>query len=76
MIPLPFRFVGAKIAGAAMAVLGVVIAFMTAYQRGRRAARQEVATTTAEATARMLDASTNAPKEKQDVVTDLRAGRF
>ena len=76
MIGALLKVVGARALGWTMAGLGVVIAFITAYQRGRTAAKQEVATSTAAANERMLDAATNAPKERTDVAADLRTCKF
>ncbi len=76
MIAAFARIVGVKVIGGVMAALGVIIAFMTAYGRGRRAAQRDVAAASADSTDRMLDAAVNSPKEKRDVAADLRAGKF
>jgi hypothetical protein len=71
-----FTLVSAKVLGWIMAALGAVIAFLSIYRSGKSAARNEAAAEGARANERMLDAAVNAPKEKSDVVKDLRAGRF
>jgi hypothetical protein len=75
-MPFILKYVSAKVLGWAMAVIGAVIAFLSAYRSGRKAARAEVDRASAEAGARMTDAAVKAPTEKEDVAKDLRAGRF
>lgn len=71
-----FKLISSKALGWAMAVVGALIAFLSVYQRGKSNARNEVAAESAKSNERMLDAAVAAPKEKEDVVKDLRAGRF
>lgn len=70
------KYISAKVFGWAMAVLGVVIAYITARQQGKAAARAETVAQTAAASKAMADAAVNAPTDKADVAKDLRSGRF
>jgi hypothetical protein len=70
------KLISSKALGWAMAAIGALIAFLSVYQRGKHNARNEVAAEAAKSNQRMLDAAVAAPKEKDDVVKDLRAGRF
>jgi hypothetical protein len=70
------KHISAKVFGWAMAVLGVVIAYITARQSGKTAARVEAVVETAAASKAMTDAAVGAPTDKADVVKDLRSGRF
>jgi hypothetical protein len=70
------RVATAKVLGWVVAIIGVVLAFMSAYNRGKSAARVETAEATAAATTRMTQAATSAPTEKDDVAKDARSGRF
>lgn len=68
--------ISAKMLGWLAAAIGALVMFLSVYRSGKSAARNEAAVEGARANERMLDASINAPKEKDDVVKDLRAGRF
>ena len=64
------------IAAAATAVIGLLTLFAKVKQAGRDEVIKLENERAAEANKRMLDAAVQAPKGKEDVVKDLRAGRF
>lgn len=57
-------------------VVGLLAAFGKARQSGIDYVAKKVNEDTAKATGRMLDAAVQAPKDKADVVKDLRSGKF
>ena len=72
--------IGAKtwayIATAATLVAGVVVALGRAKQAGRNEVAAKVNESSGEAAARMAEAAVQSPKDKDDVVKDLRGGKF
>lgn len=72
--------IGARAWGYMAAAGAVVVGAMLALGRAKQAGRNEVATkvnqSSGEAAARMAEAATQAPKDKDDVVKGLRTGDF
>ena len=72
--------IGAKawayLATAAVAVVGLLAMLGKARKSGIDYVAKKVNEDTAAATSRMLDAVVQAPKDKADVVKDLRSGKF
>lgn len=66
----------AYIAAAGAVVVGLFVILGKARQSGIDYVAKKVNEDTAKATGRMLDASTQAPKDKDNVVKDLRGGKF
>lgn len=66
---------GYMIAAGAL-VIGLLAAFGKARQSGIDYVAKKVNEDTAKAAARMLDAAVQSPKDKADVVKDLRSGKF
>lgn len=79
MIPF-LTSIGARAWGYMLAAGAVVIGLLAALGKAKQAGRNEVAAkvnlASGEAAARMLDAAVQSPKDKADVVKDLRSGKF
>ena len=79
MIPF-LTSIGARAWGYMLAAGAVVIGLFTVLGKARQSGIDYVAKKvnedTAKATGRMLDAAVQAPKDKADVVKDLRSGKF
>lgn len=71
---------GLKVWGYVAAAVAVVAALWTALAKAKQAGRTEVSSAVNQASgaaaARMAEAAVKAPKERDDVVKDLRAGKF
>lgn len=68
--------IGVAIWGYLAAGIAAVVLLVSVWSKGRKSVRTEVEAETASANRRMLDAAMRAPQEKDDVVKDLRGGRF
>lgn len=72
--------IGLRVWGYIAAVVAIVVGLLSLFSKAKQAGRDEVAnkvnSDTAGANERMLNASTQAPKDVKNVQNDLRSGKF